>query len=118
MAPVTIDNSDWIFASAYAKSSDESDRRMMERIAAAYLPYMEEKFAYYEKQSMDLLGYEIRQVLLLHANALNADWFDELAKRRGYRFIPLKQALEDKAYGSPDTHTPGRVASHGCTAGR
>jgi peptidoglycan/xylan/chitin deacetylase (PgdA/CDA1 family) len=107
VAPVTIDNSDWIFASAYAKSSDKSDRRMMERIAAAYLPYMEEKFAYYEKQSMDLLGYEIRQVLLLHANALNADWFDELAKmikRRGYRFIPLKQALEDKAYGSPDTY--------------
>jgi hypothetical protein len=81
---------------------------MMQRIASAYLPYMEEKFAYYEKQSKDLLGYEMRQVLLLHANALNADRFDELAKmikRRGYRFIPLKQALEDKAYSSTDTYT-------------
>jgi len=78
---------------------------MMKRIASAYLPYMEEKFAYYERQSTDLLGYEMKQVLLLHANALNADWFGELAKmikRRGYGF---KQALEDKAYTLPDTYT-------------
>lgn len=108
VAPVTIDNSDWIFASAYAKAADRTDLQMMKRIASAYLPYMEQKFAYYEKQSMDLLGYELKQVLLLHANALNADWFGELAKmmkRRGYGFIPLERALEDKAYSSPDTYT-------------
>jgi len=108
VAPVTIDNSDWIFASAYAKAADRADRQMMERIASAYLPYIEEKFDYYEKQSRDLLGYEMKQVLLLHANALNADWFGELAmmmKRRGYGFIPIEQALEDKAYSSPDTYT-------------
>jgi len=108
VAPVTIDNSDWIFASAYAKAADRTDRQMMKHIASAYLPYMEEKFAYYEKQSRDLLGYELKQVLLLHANALNAAWFGELAKmmkRRGYRFIPLEQALEDKAYRSADTYT-------------
>ena len=108
VAPVTIDNSDWIFASAYMKALERADKEMMERIASAYLPYMERKFDYYEKQSRSLLGYEIKQVLLLHANALNADWFGELAnmmKRRGYSFISLEQALEDKAYSLPDTYT-------------
>jgi peptidoglycan/xylan/chitin deacetylase (PgdA/CDA1 family) len=108
VAPVTIDNSDWVFASAYMKAVDRPDKEMRERIASAYLPYMEKKFEYYERQSRSLLGYEMKQVLLLHANALNADWFGELAKmmkRRGYRFIPLEQALKDKAYRSPDTYT-------------
>jgi len=75
---------------------------------------MEQQLDYYEKQSRDLLGYEMRQVLLLHANALNADWFDGLAKMmkpRGYRFIPIKRALEDKAYSSIDTYTgPGGIS--------
>ena len=37
---------------------------------------------------------------------LNADRFGELAamfERRGYRFITLERALEDPAFGSPDT---------------
>jgi len=38
VAPVTIDNSDWIFASAYVKASDKLDQQMMQRIASAYLP--------------------------------------------------------------------------------
>ena len=108
VAPVTIDNSDWIFASAYMKAVDRVDKEMMQRVAAAYLPYMEKKFEYYERQSRSLMGYEMKQVLLLHANALNADWFGELAKmmkQRGYRFISLEQALEDRAYSSPDTYT-------------
>jgi peptidoglycan/xylan/chitin deacetylase (PgdA/CDA1 family) len=108
VAPVTIDNSDWIFASAYMKAVERADKEMMERIASAYLPYMEKKFDYYETQSRSLMGYEMKQVLLLHANALNADRFGELAnmmKRRGYSFISLEQALEDKAYRLPDTYT-------------
>ncbi len=43
---------------------------------------------------------------MIHANKINADHFDKLAEmmlNRGYKFIPLKKALEDKAYTSPDT---------------
>jgi len=36
VAPVTIDNSDWIFASAYMKAVDKADKQMMVRIASAY----------------------------------------------------------------------------------
>ena len=80
----------------------------MKHIGAAYVPYMEEKFAYYEKQSRDLFGYEIKQTLLLHANSLNGDYFDEIADmlaKRGYACISLEEALRDKAYRSEDTYT-------------
>lgn len=107
VAPVTIDNSDWIFAAAYAKAAARGDKEMMRRVAAAYIPYMENTFDYYEKQAVALFGYEIKQVLLLHANALNADHFGELVemmKRRGYKFVTLDEALTDKAYTSPDAY--------------
>ena len=46
-------------------------------------------------------------MLLLHANPINADSFDALAKMmtgRGYSYISLEKALSDEAYRSPDTY--------------
>jgi len=114
VAPVSIDNSEWIFASAYAKAAARGDREMVKRIGEAYVPYMESYFAYYEQQSTALFGREIKQILLLHANALNADYFSDLARmmeRRGYKFITLAEALTDEAYKSNDTFTgPGGIS--------
>jgi hypothetical protein len=45
---------------------------------------------------------------MLHAHALNAHKIDELIsmlKRRGYEFVTLDQALQDKAYGQTTTLT-------------
>jgi peptidoglycan/xylan/chitin deacetylase (PgdA/CDA1 family) len=105
IAPVTLDNSEWIFARAYDVARDAATRK---RIGEAYVVYMDQKLAYFEEQSHQLFGRNIRQVLLVHANALNADWFDDLAasmRRRGYRFVTLERALEDPAYRSADTYT-------------
>lgn len=108
VAPVTFDNSEWIFASAYAKALERGDHATAEKVARAYVPYMEAKIEYFERQSSALFGREIRQILLVHANAINADRFGELAARlraRGYAFITLDRALEDPAYATPDTFT-------------
>jgi peptidoglycan/xylan/chitin deacetylase (PgdA/CDA1 family) len=108
IAPVTIDNSDWIFAKAYGLAKGRGDRALAERIAQSFIPYMEDYFAYYEQQSVQLFNREIKHVLLLHANELNADTFPALAammQKRGYRFITLERALTDAAYRSPDTFT-------------
>jgi peptidoglycan-N-acetylglucosamine deacetylase len=108
VAPVTIDNNDYIFASVYGEAKMRGDRATMKQIADAYIPYMEKVFAHFEKLSAGFLGYEVKQTLLIHANDLNADYFDELAqmmRRRGYRFISLDEALKDKAYALPDAQT-------------
>ncbi|MCA1582614.1 MAG: polysaccharide deacetylase family protein [Acidobacteria bacterium] len=108
IAPVTIDNSEWIFARAYSNALDSSARALADRVAAAYVPYMEAKFAYFERQSAAFFGREIRQVLLVHANSLNADHFDEvlaMLARRGYSLVTLDRALEDSAYATPDRYT-------------
>ncbi len=108
IAPVTHDNGEWIFASAYAKAGDRRDAATQRRIVEAYVPYMEAKFDYFERESRALFSREIPQVLLIHANSLNADAYPDLArmmKARGYAFVPLASALEDPAFRSPDTFT-------------
>jgi len=107
VAPVTMDNSDYVFAAAYDRAVLRQDSNEQRRIIEAYLKYMEAVFGYYEKQSLAIAGREIPQTLLLHANALNGRAFDSLAimlRGRGYRFIPLSEALEDPAYRMPDTY--------------
>lgn len=104
-APVTIDNQEWVFACVYAAARRRGDVESQRRIAAAYVPFMEEVLAFFEAWSVEVVGYEPPQVLVLHVNHLNADCFAELARtisRRGYEFIPLEIALEDPAYRMED----------------
>ena len=81
-----------------------------QQVGDAYVPYMEKKLDYWERQSMKLFGREIAQTLLIHANFINSDYFDDLVamfKRRGYKFVDLETALKDEAYRLPDNFTGG-----------
>lgn len=107
VAPVTIDNDEYVFAFVYADALRRGDKAQAERIAGAYLDYMEQIFAFVEELSRRVTGREIAQVLLIHANALNSDHFDELASRiekRGYRYATLEEVLRDPAYTLPDDY--------------
>lgn len=107
IAPVTVDGDDYMFATIYARAKARGDSETMKQVAAAYLKHMDEVFGFSEQASKDLNGYEIKQVLLLHANALNADYFDSLVgimRKRGYNFITLEKALQDKAYQQRDDY--------------
>ena len=106
-APATIYTEDYLFAAAYDRAARRGDRSMARRVADAYVPYVESHFDYYEALSRRLLGYEVRQTLVLHANSVNADRFAQLAdmmERRGYAFVTLERALEDSAYAAPDPY--------------
>ena len=107
VAPVTVDNDDYVFAAVYADALRRGDGERAGRVAAGYLDYMERVFAFVEEVSRRLTGREIAQILLIHANELNADHFGELAKRieaRGYRFATLEETLRDPAYALPDDY--------------
>src|SRR5688572_15298909 len=80
IAPVTLDNQEWVFAGAYRGARNSGDRTQMKRVGEAYIKYMDDNFAFFEKLSRDFLGYEVKQTLLLHANELNADYLDELVE--------------------------------------
>ena len=101
VAPVTIDNSEWIYGRAYSVAYNEGNEELKRRIGEDYVRYMLEVVAFYEQQSEAIAGRPIPHVLLVHAYALNADWLDEVLselERRGYGWISLGEALEDPVY--------------------
>src|SRR2546426_2445034 len=107
IAPVTLDAWDWMYAGVYDDARRRGDSALQQQLVSSYLSYTNDVLAYSEKQSKDLIGYELKQILLLHANWLEADHIGELLeviRKRGYRFITLEEALSDQAYGLPDDY--------------
>jgi peptidoglycan-N-acetylglucosamine deacetylase len=106
IAPVTLDNSDWMFAAVYAPAL-KKDSALALRVRREYLAYMESIFAFFEERSREVVGREFPQTLLIHASQLNADVMPELLammRKRGYRFVSLDDALKDDAYRLPDEY--------------
>jgi peptidoglycan/xylan/chitin deacetylase (PgdA/CDA1 family) len=106
IAPVTLDDSDWMFAAVYAPAL-KSDPALAVRVRETYLAYMESIFAFFEERSREVVGREFPQTLLIHASRLNADAMPDLLammRRRRYAFVSLDEALKDPAYRLPDDY--------------
>jgi peptidoglycan/xylan/chitin deacetylase (PgdA/CDA1 family) len=101
VAPVTLDDADYAFAVAYLKPE------LRERVRREYVPYMESVVEFFEQRSVEVAGHDIPQILLIHANQMNADLMPELLdmfRRRGYAFVTLARALEDPVYRLPEEY--------------
>jgi len=101
VAPVTLDDADYMYAAVYMKPA------LRERARREYIPYMESVVEFFERRSVEVVGYEMPQILLIHANQLNADLIPELLdmfRCRGYHFVSLSRALEDPAYRLPEEY--------------
>lgn len=110
IAPVTIDNSEWVFAAAYWNAVENGKISEAKKVAQEYLIYIRDKIRFYESQSQKLFSRNISHILLIHSNTLNADYFNELCKMirdEGYHFITLEESLKDEAYKSKDEFTGG-----------
>lgn len=108
IAPVTVTDSDWIWAAAYAKALDSGDLAIQAKLRAQYVPYLLRRVNYFEHRSIKLLGHPLPQVMLLHANALNADTYPDFIaglRARDYRFVGIDEAMRDPAYQRADEFT-------------
>jgi peptidoglycan-N-acetylglucosamine deacetylase len=107
IAPITLDAWDWMYATVYEDAKKRGDTALQSKLVSSYLAYSNDVFDYAERLSVKIMGYEPKQILLIHGNQLEADHIGELFdlfRKRGYRFIPLDEALSDSAYGLPDTY--------------
>ena len=78
IAPITLDGWDWMFAGLYEDAKKRSDTALQQQIVKEYLAYHDAVFAYTEQLSAKIVGYEPKQILLLHASNLEADHIGEL----------------------------------------
>lgn len=110
LAPCTIDNTDWEFTWAYNKMLAKHDDTSIAKLRDEYLAYTSAEIDYYAALNKEVLGYEPPEIMLLHANQLNAEMLDEvlaLFEKKGYRFVSLAEAESDPVYKQPDTYITG-----------
>jgi peptidoglycan/xylan/chitin deacetylase (PgdA/CDA1 family) len=107
IAPVTMENSDWLFAEPYDDAIARRDKEHAAHIRKAYLDYSAKMIAWYREAAHQLLGRDMSYVMLLHVTRLNADCIDALAdllSQQGLRGVRLNKAMKDPAYALPDTY--------------
>jgi peptidoglycan/xylan/chitin deacetylase (PgdA/CDA1 family) len=101
IAPVSVDYADYRFAGFYSQHLRAGDQQKADAQLATMLETLDAAFARAEKSSMEVLGYELPQTLLIHCNEMNALTLRTSIQRmrdRGYAFISLDQAMQDPAY--------------------
>jgi peptidoglycan-N-acetylglucosamine deacetylase len=107
VAPVTMENSDWVFALPYDDAVLRGDAAQADHIRQAYLAFTARSVAWYRQAAVDVLGRRPSFVLLLHASRLNADCIDRLAellRADGLKPVSLERAVADRAYATPDAY--------------
>lgn len=107
VAPVTVDNSEWVIASQYREAARRGDSAAMERLGARYVSHLRRAVEHSRTIARARFGREVKQVLLVHANQLNADWLGaalDSLRADGARFIGLDEALADGVYSLPDDY--------------
>jgi peptidoglycan/xylan/chitin deacetylase (PgdA/CDA1 family) len=114
VAPFSIENADYVFDRARRSAVAAGDEASAERILEAYVAYTASVTEQMEALSRETFGREVPQILLIHANRINSDALDEMLAAfagRGYRFVPLQEALGDDAWKTPDEYVGPRGPS-------
>lgn len=107
IAPVTMENSDWLFAEPYDDAIARHDAARATHIRAVYLAYSGQMIGWYRQAAHVLLGRDFAFVMLLHSTRLNADSIDALARllrKNHLRPVSLETAMRDPAYAMPDPY--------------
>ena len=107
LATCTMENSDYLFNTAYLRAMTRGDAATAQKTRTEYLKYTNAEIDYYAKLNLQVLGYEPTEVMLLHDNRLNSEAIEDVLtmfETRGYRFATLAEAQSDPAYSIPDTY--------------
>lgn len=108
-APVSIDASDWYYNSVYLDLKARGEQQRLEGLKPAYLAHLLGRAEYYDSLAVSLLGRSPAHVLLLHTNAINADWLTDLLdafRERGWEFVTPVTAFSDPLFSATPEGLP------------
>ena len=113
VAPVTVDNYDYLFAAALDRAVAKGDSALQAQDPHRVSALHGARRGLLRAAGGSALRPRDPPDALIHASALNARAFGTLAtmlEARGYKFITLEEALADPAYRSADTYVgPGGI---------
>ncbi len=101
IAPFTVESSDWVYNYIYEYYLENNNSVKAKSIAHSYIDITLKYFTFFDSISVKQYGRKINHIYLCHDNSLNADYLDVLIKKlyeKGYTFISLDEAMNDKVY--------------------
>ncbi len=107
VAHATVCPDDHMYNSALNKLGKILDSVQYVWARDEYFNHLFDELERAEFVSEDLEGRQVRQILMLQANRLNAIFLDELLtaiEEAGYKFIPLDAALKDNVYAQGENY--------------
>ena len=108
VAPVSMENADWVFTLPYDDAVAHRDHARAARIRREYLAYTAQIVPWYRQAAFALLGRRPAFVFLLHASRLNADTMGSLLRillSQQLAPVTLDTAMLDPAYAIRDDYT-------------
>ena len=108
LATCTIENEDYVFEQVFRAMLRKNDSAGLARLRAEYLRYTAAEIDWYAALHKRIFRRATAQVMLLHANRINAENLDailRLFEERGYRFVTLEGAQSDPAFQTPTEPT-------------
>lgn len=114
-ARVTIDNNEWRYNKSYVEALELGDLEAANLVAKQYLAHMKERSLHFAAMGRGVFGREIKHVLLIHMNKINADHLPLLLawyRSTGWEFITLEEAMKDPALHVEDQYFGAKGLSH------
>lgn len=112
--PVSIDNDEWRYNQSYVDARAQGQDAAAQHIAALYIAHMQDRTAHFQQLSQAALGRDVKHILLLHMNKINADHLGTLLDwyaSQGWAFITVEDAMKDPLYSAPDIYAGPRGLS-------
>lgn len=103
IAGVTMSFGDYMWNEPYARCKAKNDEKSIAVLEKTYLQAAKDTANYSREMSHRLYNRDIPYVLLMHIGAFDAEMLPQLLdvyRRKGFRFVTLKEAEGDKFYGN------------------
>ena len=107
IAPVTMENADWLFAEPYDDAIARHQDARVKKIRAQYLAYTDLMVGWYISAGHALVNRPMSFVMLMHVTRLNADTMDDVAailKKHKLTAVTLEEAMKDPIYATNDPY--------------
>ena len=103
IVPFTLEHGDYIYNRVYLHYLNSGNSKRAEEIRSEYITQLGRSLKFVEDLALETFNQRIPQILLIHANAINAVSIDEMInflKQEGYTFISLEHALKHEVYNT------------------
>jgi peptidoglycan-N-acetylglucosamine deacetylase len=108
-APVSIDTSDWAYNRIFLDLNKAGDATRLAKLKTLYIDHLLERASFYDNLAGKVLQRQPKHVMLLHVNAVNAQWFGDVVtafRKQGWQVASPQEAFADPLYAKEPNILP------------